>query len=206
MSCRFGGEGGGWGAGGWGEFQWGEGEDSTVFRGSLLDLLPPGPAWTREVGTWMYKVTESLSIELGRVAQSACDLFKEALPTTANHLLDEHLENAGLPDDDCPLPASIEARRAALHSVWTSRASPNKSVLTEIAENLGYTGVSILSPIGRPFRSGFGRSGTPLRPQESTFHWEMTATRPAHLTDDVLLTCSLERIDHEHITFSLNIS
>lgn len=206
MSCGFGSGDGGWGFGGWGEVQWGEGEDSTIFSGSLLDLLPPGPAWTREVGTTMFNLVGALSVEVGRVAQSACDLFQEALPTTANHLLDEHLANAGLPDENCPLPTSIVARRAVLHSVWTSRASPTRSVLIEIAENLGYTGVSILSPVGRPFRSGFGRSGTPLRPLSSEFHWVMTATRPAHLTDDVLLTCSLDRIDHEHITFSLNIS
>ncbi len=206
MACGFDGEGGGWGYFGWGEGQWGEGEGTTLFRGPLLDLLPPGPAWTREDGSWMHKLIGGISVEIGRIAQSACNLFDEALPTTANHLLDEHLQNAGIPSLLCPVPETIEGKRAALHAAWTSRATPNKATLIQIAEDLGYTNVTITSPAGQPFRAGYGRAGMPLRSKYWIFHWIMNATRPAHFTDDVMLTCALTRVNHEHITFSLNIS
>ena len=57
------------------------------YRDVFLQLLPPGPAITKAIGSHVYRLMEGIGTEFARVHQRALDLLEEADPSTADELL-----------------------------------------------------------------------------------------------------------------------
>lgn len=125
----------------------------------LLQLMPPGAAWTRAVGSSIYKLLSGLAPEFARAQARAVDLLAEFNPATAVEMLDEYEEINGLPDACGTPPTTTEDRQAALAARLLDTAGHNPADYQALAEALGHPGTSIHRRPYPPFRAAIGRAG-----------------------------------------------
>lgn len=75
----------------------------------LLDLLPPGRAFTRRAATRLQKLVSGLGMEFSRLQRGIRQMLREAQPATATHSLALWEKLLGLPD--CEEPTTLAGRR-----------------------------------------------------------------------------------------------
>jgi uncharacterized protein YmfQ (DUF2313 family) len=102
---------------------------------TLIDLLPPGIAWSRDQDTNLWALCDALSREFGRVDQAASQLIDEMLPSTALLLLPEWEAAAGLPVPSATDPAQ---RRRNVCQWLTMPGRVDIPFWTALAALLGY--------------------------------------------------------------------
>lgn len=129
------------------------------YRHQLIKLLPPGAAWSRQVGTTMHKLMGALAIEFSRVHVRAEQLIRESDPRTTSELLPEWEEMLGLPDPCAGQPETQKRRRAVVVSKYTAQGGQSIAYYKSIAKTLGF---DIEIQEYRPFRAGFSRAGDAL--------------------------------------------
>lgn len=104
-------------------------------------LMPPGPAWPRDVDAYVTRLMLALSAEFARADMRAIALLDEADPRTTSDLLLDWERVAGLPDGcivDAGEEPSTEQRRAALLARLTMLGSQSPSYYVALAASLGY--------------------------------------------------------------------
>lgn len=125
----------------------------------LLELMPPGAAWTRHASSVFYKLLSGLAPEFARAQARAKALLAELNPATAVEMLPEYEEINGLPDPCAPPPTTTEDRQAALAARLLDDAGHNPADYVALAEALGHTGTTVHRRPYPPFRAGIGRAG-----------------------------------------------
>jgi len=139
----------------------------------LQGLLPPGPAWPRDLESLVTKLLTAFAAEYARVDQRIEDLLNEADPRTTTQLLSDWERVAGLPDV-CTGPLdSIAARRDALVARLTNLGGQSRQYYIDLAAALGY---EITITEFRPFTVNSGVND-PLCSQEWRFVWQVNAAQ-----------------------------
>ena len=109
---------------------------ATDYRGALLSLLPPGPAWSRDPGTAVARLFLGLAEELARVDAGGLELIEEADPRTSNQLLSDWERVTGIVP---AVGATLAQRRAAVVGQITAIGGQSRAYFSTVAASLGYT-------------------------------------------------------------------
>ncbi len=116
-----------------------------AYARTLLDLLPPGSAWTRESDSNVQKLLLGIAVELERIDQRGLDLIEESDPRTADETIEQWEDMVGLPDERVPeIPATLALRRFAVTQKLVARGGQNEAFFIALAAACGYT----LQPAG----------------------------------------------------------
>lgn len=105
------------------------------YRDVFLQLLPPGPAITKAIGSHVYRLMKGIGTEFARVHQRALDLLEEADPSTADELLGEWETMVGLPDT-CTAPTTDDDRRTLVKARLVGLGGHAPSDYEAVAEAL----------------------------------------------------------------------
>jgi uncharacterized protein YmfQ (DUF2313 family) len=125
---------------------------------ALLDLLPVGPAWPRELDTTLARFWSAVAIEPTRIQARDCDLLAESYPCGADELLEEWEAVVGLPNACTELVEWTVAERQELVCAWLAmRGGQSIAYYTWLADLFGYT-ITIDEHIP-PARAGAAEAG-----------------------------------------------
>lgn len=139
----------------------------------LLDLMPPGQAFSRDPGTQLEQVLLGCAVEFSRVETRGDQLAIEVIPSETNELLTDWERVAGLPDKcSGKLEETIQGRRNALLAKLSSTGGQSPAYFIEVARSLGYE-VTITE--FRPFLAGMSRAGDPLTNGDWIYTWRINA-------------------------------
>lgn len=111
---------------------------AVAYRDQLVQLLPPGRAWSGAPGSVLGGLIEGLADEFARVDGRADDLVDEADPRTALELLPDWERVAGLPDACVGVPDTIGERRVAVANKIAQLGGQSIPFFTAICNRLGY--------------------------------------------------------------------
>ena len=112
---------------------------SDAYRQQLHGLMPRGAAWSRRAGSILDLLLEGLAVEFGRVQSRFDALPEEADPRTTLELMPDWERTAGLPDTGVdPAQQSLQQRREALVSKWTSTGGQSRGYFGSVAGAMGY--------------------------------------------------------------------
>ncbi|TCS37495.1 uncharacterized protein YmfQ (DUF2313 family) [Paucimonas lemoignei] len=109
----------------------------------LLQLLPEGPIWPRDLDTVIAKVLGALSDSLVRVDRRAADVMGEIDPRQTRELLVDWERNFGLPDGCMSDTPTGDERRLRLHQKVAWQGGQSKAFFIGLLEALGYPGCTI---------------------------------------------------------------
>ncbi len=112
--------------------------DAASYADQLLQLLPPGRAWSRDRGSVLAQLIGGMAEEFARVDARAGVLVDEADPRTALELLPEWERVAGLPDTCTGRPDNVGERQIALAVKLAAQGGQSIRYFTSLAEQLGY--------------------------------------------------------------------
>jgi uncharacterized protein YmfQ (DUF2313 family) len=113
------------------------------YQEQLLELLPPGPAWPRELDTVLAKLLLAEADELARADGRADQLLEEADPRTTSEMLADWERVVGLPDECMDLGPTPEERRQRLHQKLAWQGGQSAAFFLNLLEVLGYPGCTI---------------------------------------------------------------
>jgi uncharacterized protein YmfQ (DUF2313 family) len=169
--------------------------DSTIirYRNQLLELLPPGLAWTRIQTSNLSKLLEVCAAEMARIDLRLSDLGLEVIPSTADEMLPEWESLFGLPDDCIGISGSITERRQNVVTKLNSKKAQSFADFQSIATSLGYGAITITGY--KPFKVGLSAVGDPLTNEPWVFAKVIhVGTGP----DNTKLTCVFRNHVHAH--------
>ena len=104
----------------------------------MQKLLPPGPAWPRDVDSLLTKMLAGFADEFALIDYRSSDLINEADPSTTSELLADWERVAGLPDLCTGVPVSVALRRELLVAKLTNVGGQSRQFFIELAAKLGY--------------------------------------------------------------------
>lgn len=110
-----------------------------AYARQVFALLPTGPAWPREAGTWLYRFVQGFVEEFARVHARVEDLLREMDPRTTIELIGEWETMVGLPDPCITAPQTLQARRDAVVAQLTTVNGQNEAYYINLAAGIGYT-------------------------------------------------------------------
>lgn len=113
--------------------------DTAAYTAQLQQLLPTGPAWTRDPAATLTAVLAALAAEFARVDARADDLLAEIDPETTYELLEDWERVLGLPDGCTPVLGTISERRAALIQKLAGLGGQTPAFYVALAAALGFT-------------------------------------------------------------------
>lgn len=147
------------------------GED---YAQALSDLLPTGPAWSREPSEPLMHLVAGLGETWGRVDARAQDLLRrETDPRYAVDLLAEWERAFGLPDPCVPVIQSLTERRRALLQRITTEGGQSRAFFIGVAAALGYRiQITEFSPFQFGL-SGFGGPRGEFLPPSARYLWRV---------------------------------
>lgn len=148
----------------------GPASDPGLYRRALQALLPPGPAWTRAIGSVMSKLVSGLSREFARVHDRADVLMAEANPLCTVEMLTDWERVAGLPDKCAGMAETTAERRAALIAKLNTLGGQSPDYFVTLAAAFGY---DITITEYRPFKAGMSRAGDALTNDEWAHAWSV---------------------------------
>ena len=144
---------------------------SENYQQQFLDLLPPGPAWNRELDGVLAKMFHGLAEVLARVHNRALELIIEVDPRTTNQLLAAYERVAGLPESCVETPTTLEGRRTALTEKLTRRGRQDRQYLIDAAAGIGF---AITITEFQPYTAGLP-VGLPIYGQAWQWAWQVNA-------------------------------
>jgi uncharacterized protein YmfQ (DUF2313 family) len=101
----------------------------------LAQLLPPGPLWTLDPGSWLSRVLLAIADELARIDDRCDNLLDEWDPRTALETLEDWERVLGLaPASD----ATVSARQVAAAAACAARGGSTPAYFVALAAGLGY--------------------------------------------------------------------
>ncbi|RAM63226.1 hypothetical protein RB24_18115 [Herbaspirillum rubrisubalbicans] len=180
------------------------------YQAQLLELLPSGPVWPRDLDTGLAQLLLAKADELARVDARADQLLEEADPRTTSELLSDWERVAGLPDECMDLAPTPDERRQRLHQKLAWQGGQSVAFFINLLEVLGYPGCTITE--FRPFRAN-SKCNASLNQGGWRFAWRinvpgsvtirtMNATSPCNAPirrwGDSSLACILARYRPAH--------
>ena len=144
---------------------------SEDYQRQLIDLLPPGPAWSRNPESILGKLLHGQGEELARVHNRALDLIEEADPRTTLELLPDWERVAGLPEPCVDPPDTLDERRTALVDKLTRLGGQSRQFFIDLAAKFGFV-VTITE--FKPFTAG-SLAGDPVNSEEWQYAWQVNA-------------------------------
>lgn len=109
------------------------------FQQAALNLLPPGPAWSRDLDSIQARFFGAIGDMFARVHRDWTVLVdQELFPPTTAALLPEWEKDYGLPDPCTPQPQTFEQRIAALMAKITDQGSLSRQKYIDLAAALGF--------------------------------------------------------------------
>ena len=103
------------------------------------DLLPPGPAWPRDLDAMLTQMLRGLAVSPARGHARQVALLADLNPATTVELLPEWEASLGLPDPCSGPGATIGARRAQVLARLRADDGQRISYYVQVATDLGYT-------------------------------------------------------------------
>ncbi len=107
------------------------------YRDQLIKLLPRGPIWNIEVGSWAYKFFHSLAEEPARIHARALDLLRERDPNKAVELLAEYERELDIPGPCGDLADNLADRRTDIIAKIVSTGGQSKQYFIDVAAQAG---------------------------------------------------------------------
>lgn len=104
----------------------------------LLESLPVGPLWPRDVDSNWGVFFEAIAPEFSRLSALSDQLVNEMNPATTTRLFDEWEAELGLPDHCITEPQTTSARRAAMVERYTAVGEQSKQFFIDLAARLGF--------------------------------------------------------------------
>jgi len=109
------------------------------YRDALLNLLPRGRAWARDITSTMAALMFAIADELFRVHGRAADLLQETDPRTTTEMIDAWERVLGLPDEcSNTVSPTIDERRAAVVGRYLGVGGHNIPYLVSVASRMGF--------------------------------------------------------------------
>lgn len=174
-------------------------DDLTFFEDSYLrplqQLLPHGPAWTRNPAAELTKLLKACAYPFSRIARRALKLVDEAYPPLTYEMLGDWESAFSI------IPATTDpaTRRAAIVAAILGFSDPNAPSFISTAKTLGYNDAAIYTH--KPYFVG-EVVGKTIRNQAWRFRFDMVAhTRGA--TADAQLKAKIIRRQPDHTAFGL---
>jgi uncharacterized protein YmfQ (DUF2313 family) len=112
--------------------------DTDDYTRQLQQLLPQGPAWTRDPEALLTQLLAGLAAEFARLDARARLLLNEVDLTTTWEMLGDWERVMGLPDACTPVTGSIAERRAALIQKLATAGGQTPAFYVALAANLGF--------------------------------------------------------------------
>lgn len=138
------------------------------FAGALLNLMPPGKAWNRELDSIQAQAISCYAPTFRRSSDAAQALLVDGFPTTTVNLLSNWESTLGLPDSCAGDSPTLQARRAQVKARFTAAGDASINDYITYAASLGYT---ITVKQYTPMRMGQGTCGQQLGGVEWMFTW-----------------------------------
>lgn len=162
------------------------------YKRAMLDLLPPGRAFTRRDGTVLQKLLAGLGMEFSRLQRAVRQVLRESSPKTSTRTLSLWETLLGLPD--CEEPTTIEGRRKVAAAKLAAAAGHTQELgwWQALFKGLDYVLAGVDS-FGDIVADCIGECDMGLFEDEWTFYVELLA---GHGADDELLECT---VDSEHL-------
>lgn len=111
---------------------------SQDYKNLLLQLLPPGLAYSAESGSRQMMLVDALAEELARIDARGQQIIEEADPSTSTELYEEWLQLAAIPDSCSALASSVEDYRKQLLQKLASITDQAPATYEALADSLGY--------------------------------------------------------------------
>ncbi len=166
----------------------------------LLQLLPPGFAWSRKDGD-LPKLLDGASQELSRLDDQATLLTTEMDTRYTSQLLAEHEQDFGITP---PAGATEAERQAALQAAKLAMGGQNPAYYIAVAKGMGYT---ITIDQFKPAWCGVFKCGEGCGEQDNIFYWRVNVkydkNRPTAVGDD--LREVLERLQPAQMTLLMQL-
>ncbi|HUO23111.1 MAG TPA: putative phage tail protein [Caulobacteraceae bacterium] len=115
--------------------------NASAYQTMLLQLLPPGLAWTRDPSSTLAQLMLALADELAALDARVDDLLLEMDPRTTTELIGDWEAMCGLPDP-CAGDVgdqSLAGRRTRIVAKLTELGGQSPAYLISVAAALGYT-------------------------------------------------------------------
>lgn len=150
------------------------------YTDQLLELLPKGPAWSRRLGTNLWKLLSAAAAELALVHSLARFLLQEATPSQTVDSLDEWEVELGLPEACVLTPATdADSRRREIFRKANSLGGCSPAYFEELAAILGFSiTVDEYFQLAHPFKAGQAVAGDALTQGPWLFTWRVQALVP----------------------------
>lgn len=139
---------------------------------AMTNLLPRGPAWSRDPGSNLAALMGALAPTYERSGAAAAQLIADIFPGTTTALIPEWEETLGLPDPCTPANPSLEQRRASVLAKFIGSGGQSIPYFISVAAALGFT---ITVTEFRPFTLGWSHLGTALAGPGWESVWQINA-------------------------------
>lgn len=107
------------------------------YLAQLKALLPPGPAWSRDLSTVLSRVLEAMAEALARVHTRAQQLRSEGDPRATTEALEDWERVIGLPDPCAGPSPTVDQRRAQVLARFRQAGGPSAEAIVAFAADLG---------------------------------------------------------------------
>lgn len=121
------------------------------YQRQLLQLLPEGPVWPRDLDTTIAKVLGAIAESLVRVDLRAAHIREELDPRSTQELLPDWERNFGLPDDCMSDSPTSDERRRRVHQKVAWQGGQSRNFFIGFLAALGYPDCTITEFL--PFRA-----------------------------------------------------
>ncbi|UVL54717.1 YmfQ family protein [Pseudomonas sp. B21-035] len=127
------------------------------YHGQLRALLPPGPAWDRELNPQVDALLAAAAQELAREDLRVADLLTESEPDTVRELVPDWERVMKLPDPCLGESPPFDDRQLAVRRRLVEVGGQTPAYFVELAFSLGYTQARVVERRAPRFgRSRFG--------------------------------------------------
>lgn len=150
------------------------------YTAQAQELLPKGQAWTRRIGTNLWKLLAACSEEAARIHQRACDLLMETTPSQSLDSIPDWETELGLPEKCVgSLAPSLDARRLEIFRKANSTGGQAAQYYEDLAALLGFKArVEEVYETARPFKVGISTVGEALTQGPWLFAWRVVVQIP----------------------------
>ena len=147
--------------------------DATAYKELLLNLLPPGQAWTRVIGSQMDKLMSACAVEFARFDVRATKWLSEVVLFGAQETLRQREIEAGIPQACETLGTTIQARRDRLVTQWRATGGASIQYFLDLGASLGHPEIVIEEVSGDEFRVETSTVESPLYSGEWGYVWRV---------------------------------
>lgn len=146
------------------------------YAAPVSQLLPNGPAWSRDPDTKLMAIARAIGYGFSRVARRALNLLDEAYPPLLQEMITDWESVFGI----VPGTSDLPTRRAAIIAAILGFDDPTNASFLSVLNTLGYTDAAIFTH--KPFFVG-DRVGHTIRDQHWRFRFDIVAHTRGTIAD-----------------------